>query len=82
MNISRVLCPLVNIAAAIKTAFEILEGKLSIACDIHVPPKSCPTKITYIKFQKQKEERENVRDLFKKRKCSDNLSTNSDSNIK
>jgi hypothetical protein len=45
--ISRVLCPLVGIAAAINTAFEILSGNNSIAYDIHAPPKSCPTKITF-----------------------------------
>jgi hypothetical protein len=63
VNISRVLCPLVNIAAAIKTAFEIFEGDNSIAYDIHVPPKSCPTKITYSKIPKPKRERENVSDI-------------------
>lgn len=47
-NISRVLCSLVNIVAAMKTALETLWGNNSIAYDMHVPPKSCPTKITWI----------------------------------
>jgi len=47
-----VLCPLISIAAAINTALEILRGNISIAYDIHAPPKSCPTKITFIRIQK------------------------------
>lgn len=47
-KMSRVLCPQVNIAAATKTALEILRGNNSIAYDIQAPPKSCPTKITCV----------------------------------
>jgi len=69
-----VLCPLVSIAAAINTALEILRGNISIAYDIHAPPKSCPTKITFIRIQK-------VRNIWKKknpreiRPCTTNIAS-------
>lgn len=52
-KISRVLCPLVSIAAATKTALETLRGNNSIEYDIHAPPKSCPTKITCVRTRKK-----------------------------
>lgn len=61
-NISRVLCPLVNIAAATNMAFETFEGYNSITYEIHAPPKSCPTNITWINFKK---ENEHIRYMFK-----------------
>ena len=57
---SKVFCPLLNIAAAMNMAFEILKGNNSIAYAIHAPPKSCPTKITCMnrvrKFQNMRKE--------------------------
>lgn len=39
-NVSSVLCPFFNIAAARKMAFATFNGNNSIAYDIHAPPKS------------------------------------------
>lgn len=50
---SKVLCPLVGIAAARKTALEILEGNNSIAYEMPDPPMSCPTKITCVQTEKK-----------------------------
>lgn len=78
-NISRVLCPLVNIAAATKTAFETLEGNNSIMYDIHAPPKSCPTNITCINF---KNENKQVRYIIHAENPTTRLGPISDSNKK
>lgn len=45
-NMSRVLCPLWSIAAAINTALATFDGKISMAKDMQAPPRSCPTKMT------------------------------------
>jgi len=36
--------------AETKTDLAILDGNASIACEMHTPPKSCPTKMTCIKI--------------------------------